>query len=43
MKLRNLEPSKEVGIIIDKTINWIVDNEINIENTEKIQDYIKSL
>lgn len=43
MKLTGLKPSKQLGDIINKTIKWILDNNINPKDTRKIHNYIKGL
>jgi len=44
MKIKEFtEPSKRIGDIIQQTITWITDNDINLEDTKKIEQYIKSL
>tara|TARA_Y100000310_G_C20704363_1_gene833756 strand:+ start:43450 stop:44127 length:678 start_codon:yes stop_codon:yes gene_type:complete len=42
MKLRpEVTPSKEMGRIIKETMDWIVDNGVDIEDMELIEDYIR--
>ncbi len=43
MKIKNIKPSKEVGVIITKTIEWIQDNNIPLTDIKKIHSYIKEL
>lgn len=43
MKLTGLKPSKELGNVINNTIEWILDNNINPKDTKKIHKYIKEL
>lgn len=43
MKLTGLKQGKKVGDIIKSTIEWIYNNNININNTKQIHDYIKEL
>jgi tRNA nucleotidyltransferase/poly(A) polymerase len=43
MSLRNIKPSKEVGDIINQTLSWIIDNDIDTKDTKKIEDYILSI
>lgn len=40
MRLKNLKPGPNVGKIINQTIEWILNNNININNIEKIKKYI---
>lgn len=40
MKLRNMKPGKELGEIIKKTLDYIVNNNININDKEKIEKFI---
>lgn len=42
MSLRSdISPSPEMGRIIKDTVDWIVDNSININDIDKIKEYIK--
>jgi putative nucleotidyltransferase with HDIG domain len=44
MELRGIEkPSKEVGDIIQKTVDWIIENSIDIEDIDAIKDYILNI
>jgi tRNA nucleotidyltransferase (CCA-adding enzyme) len=43
MKIKNMKPSKEVGLIIKQTIDWIQDNNINLNDISKIHQYIKNI
>jgi hypothetical protein len=43
MDLKKIRPSKQLGDYIEKTINWIVDNKININDINKIKQYIMEL
>ncbi len=43
MELTGLKPGPKVGKIIRKTTNWIMDNDIDPKNQEKINNYIMSL
>jgi len=43
MKLTGLKPSKELGNVINNTITWILDNNINPKDTKKIYKYIKEI
>jgi len=43
MKLKNLKPGPEVGKTINKTIDWILNNNIDINDINKINDYIKKV
>lgn len=40
MHLRKIEPGPKVGKIIKKTMDWIIDENINLNNTQKIYNYI---
>ncbi len=40
MELRGLKGGPEVGRIINTTVEWILNNNININDTEKIKEYI---
>jgi hypothetical protein len=40
MRLKNLKPGPNVGKIINQTVEWILNNNININNIEKIKKYI---
>lgn len=43
MRIKKMKPSKEVGIIIKNTIEWIQDNNISLQDVKKIHKYIKEL
>lgn len=43
MDLKNLPGGPEVGRVINQTVEWILDNNIDINDTEKIKDYILKL
>ncbi len=43
MKIRKLKQGKEVGEIIKKTMEWILDNNIDPKNSRQIHKYIKQL
>lgn len=43
MELKNIKPGPEVGQIINQTIEWVLDNDIDINNIEKIKNYIKDI
>ena len=44
MKLRNItKPDKDVGIIIKKSIDFVVDNNISLNDMNKISDFIVNL
>ncbi len=43
MKLTGLKPSKRVGEIIKQTTDFIIDNDVNPNDTETINDYIKKI
>lgn len=44
MKIRpEVKPSKEMGDMIKKTVEWIIDNDINIDDGDKITKHIKEL
>jgi len=43
MQLRGISPGPEVGKYIKSTIEWIVENNINVEDIDKIKGYIQSL
>ena len=43
MQLTGLTPGPKVGKIIRKTTNWIIDNNIDLKDEEKINKYILSL
>jgi hypothetical protein len=40
MNLRGLKGGPEVGKIINQTVDWVLDKNIDINDTEKIKDYI---
>ena len=41
MNIRKITvPSKEIGIIIQKTIDFVVDNNISLNDMDKIRDFI---
>jgi len=40
MDLRKMKPSRELGQIINKTIEWIQDNDVDINDVDKIKKYI---
>lgn len=40
MSLKKIEPGPKVGKVIKETIDWIIDEDINLNETEKIHDYI---
>jgi len=43
MELLNLSPGPEVGQIIQHTVNWILDEQIDITSTELIDEFILQL
>jgi tRNA nucleotidyltransferase/poly(A) polymerase len=43
MQLRGINGGPEVGRVINQTVQWILDNEIDVNDKEKIENYIKSL
>ncbi len=43
MELKKIKPGPEIGRIINKTVEWIQNNDIDITNTDKIKEYILSL
>jgi hypothetical protein len=40
MELKGLKGGPEVGDAIGQTVEWILNNNIDINDTEKIKDYI---
>jgi len=43
MKVRpEIKPSHEMGEIIKKTVEWIINNNINIDDINKISEFIKT-
>jgi len=43
MDLKGLKGGPEVGRIINQTVEWILDNNININDTEEIANFIKKV
>lgn len=43
MELKGMKGGPEVGEVIAKTVGWIQDNDIDITDIHKIEEYIKSL
>lgn len=43
MQIKGIDPGPEVGRIIDKTIEWILNNDIDLDEIDRIHEYIKSL
>ena len=44
MKLRGIsKPCEEIGMVIEETSEWIVNNNIPLNDTEAIERYIKEL
>jgi len=42
MELRNLKGGPEVGRIINTTVEWILDNNVDLTDLKKIEDYIRN-
>ena len=43
MKLKKIKPGKQVGEYIAQTVDWIVNNNINMRDIKKIEKFIKDL
>lgn len=42
MSLLDISPGPKVGQVINETITWIIDNNIDINNIDIIHNHIKS-
>jgi hypothetical protein len=43
MQLKNVKPGPIIGKYINQTVDWILNNNIDIADTKKIEDYIRGL
>jgi len=43
MELKGIKPGPQLGEYIKATVDWIIDNNIDVNDTEKIAEYVKSL
>ena len=43
MKIRGIKPGKEVGDVINKTMQWVLDNNIDPKDSRKINKFIKDV
>ena len=44
MKVRGItKPCKEIGYVINETINWIADNEIDVNDIPLIEKHVESI
>jgi tRNA nucleotidyltransferase/poly(A) polymerase len=42
MEVRDIQrPCKEIGIVLTKTVNWIIDNDISLDDHKTIKEFIK--
>ncbi len=42
MKTRGIKPGKEVGVVINATMDWIINNGVKLDDTKKITDFVKN-